>query len=244
MCLRGAVSGEVVVCLQAAVRGEVVVCPAGSDMCCCCCLCRRRREAALDWTGWASLRRSCYGDSRSCLPRPDSSKWRLVHSLPYLHQHTHTHCTNTQHTHAHTHTHTQCTAAVLLSPLPPCRRSRPRLVHSLPYLHQHTHNAPTHTHTHTAPTHTHSTHMHTHTHPMHCSCATQSPPPSPPLPLQTEQAEYQRLIYQQLHSQPDSASLPTQEDLNLATVATATMAVPTAAPVNPHQPELDEDYDD
>ncbi len=65
-----------------------------------------------------------------------------------------------------------------------------------------------------------------------------------PLPLQTEQAEYQRLIYQQLHSQPDSASLPTQEDLNLATVATATMAVPTAAPVNLQQPELDEDYDD
>lgn len=62
-----------------------------------------------------------------------------------------------------------------------------------------------------------------------------------PLPVQTEQAEYQRLIYQQLHSQPDSASLPTQEDLNLATVATATMAAPT---VNPQQPELDEDYDD
>lgn len=63
-------------------------------------------------------------------------------------------------------------------------------------------------------------------------------------PLQTEQAEYQRLIYQQLHSQPDSASLPTQEDLNLATVATATMATPTAATLNTQQPELDEDYDD
>ena len=63
-------------------------------------------------------------------------------------------------------------------------------------------------------------------------------------PLQTEQAEYQRLIYQQLHSQPDSASLPTQEDLNLATVATATMVMPTAATMNTQQPELDEDYDD
>ena len=85
-----------------------------------------------------------------------------------------------------------------------------------------------------------NTHTHTHTNALQL-CATESPPLSP---VQTEQAEYQRLIYQQLHSQPDSASLPTQEDLNLATVATATMAVPTAAPVNPQQPELDEDYDD